>query len=74
MTPNDIRFEIKLKAIKPINGYKEGDIVLLINSIFNRTNGIAFFPIDKEFEIIYQRQLVYSKKDMDIFEGDKVLV
>ena len=68
----EAKFEIKLKAKESINGYKIGETVIIVNPIFDRNIGIAFFPIDKNFEIIYQRQCtgIKYKTNRDIFEGD----
>ena len=52
----EIKFEIKLKAREPINGYKIGETVIIVNPIFDRNIGIAFFPIGKNYDIVYQRQ------------------
>lgn len=68
------KYKITLKAIKDINGHKAGSIVIIINEIFNRNNGVAFFSIDKEFEIISQ-QLFTGLKDIngvDVFEKDAI--
>lgn len=67
----EVKFEIKLKAKEPINGYKTGETVIIVNPIFDRNIGIAFFPIDKNFDIVYQRQFIGLKaSDKDIFDGD----
>lgn len=71
---NDVKFKIKLRAIEDGNGYKKGDIVTIINTIFDKSNGIAFYPIDKCFEVISTSQFVTKIKNMNIYEGDKVLV
>ena len=64
-------FEIKLRAKEPINGYKKGETVIIVNPIFDRKMGVAFFPIDSNFEIVYYRQFVGLKaSDKDIFDGD----
>lgn len=68
------KYKITLKAKKYINGHKAGDIVVIINEIFNRDNGVVFFSIDKEFEII-SKQLFTGIKDIkgfDIFDKDGI--
>jgi hypothetical protein len=70
----EIKFEIKLKAKEPINGCKAGETVTFINSIFDRNTGVAFFPIDKNFEIVYRRQFI-GKTDsvgVEVYDGDIV--
>lgn len=70
----EVKFEIKLKAKEPINGYKTGETVIIVNPIFDRNIGIAFFPIDKNFDIVYQRQFigVVDENKKDVYLGDKV--
>ena len=72
----EVKFEIKLKAKEPINGYKTDETVIIVNPIFDRNIGIAFFPIDKNFDIVYQRQFIGQKdaNKKDIFNGDIVKV
>lgn len=46
----------------------------LYNDIFNRENGVAFWQIDKNWEIVEVKQFVGKFKGMDYYDGDKVLV
>ena len=70
----EIKFEIKLKAKEPINGYKAGETVIIVNPIFDPGIGIAFWPIDKNFEIVYKRQFTGLKDrggfGKDVYDGD----
>lgn len=71
-----IKFEIKLIAKEAINGYKSDETVIIVNPIFDKSMGLAFFPIQKNFDILYQRQFVgqQDKNKKDIFNGDIVKV
>ncbi len=71
---NDIKVEIKLRAKELVNGYSKDETVVLVNTIFDPNNGIAFFPLDKRFEIVYCRQFIYTVQGKDLYEGDKVIV
>ena len=73
------KYEIKLIAREPVNGYNTGDYVTIKNEIFNRENGVAFIPIDRRFDIVYTRQYTGFKDlngegkeiyEEDSFEGD----
>jgi uncharacterized phage protein (TIGR01671 family) len=68
------KFRITLKASSDINGHKKGDTVIIINEIFDRKNGIAFYPIDKEFEIISKDEFtgLFDKNGKEIFEKDAI--
>lgn len=47
-----LKLYLKLRANKDINGYKEGHIIELVNDVFDRQNGIAYFNLDQAWEII----------------------
>jgi|GEM_PF-5183240 len=50
------------------------EICELYNDIFNRNNGVAFWQIDKNWEIISIKQFIGKFKNVDLYDGDKVLV
>jgi len=67
----EVKFEIKLIAKEAINGYKVGETVIFINPIFDKNIGLAFFPIDINFDIFYKRQYIgLQASDEDVFDGD----
>lgn len=51
-----------------------GEICELYNDIFNSDNGVAFWQIDKNWELVSAKQFVGKYKKVDYYEGDKVLV
>lgn len=53
---------------------KSGKIEDLYNNVFDPQNGVAFFEIDKNWKLIFARPFVCSKRGMDLYEGDRVLV
>lgn len=53
---------------------EEQEILELHNEIFNKQNGVAFFEIDKNWELLSFKQFVCTVKGIDIYEGDRVLV
>ncbi|HSE99927.1 MAG TPA: hypothetical protein VLA48_03440 [Nitrososphaeraceae archaeon] len=44
------------------------------NEVFNKQNGVAFFEIDNNWELLSFKPFVCTIKGMDIYEGDRVLV
>lgn len=68
------KFRITLKAKEPINGYKKNETVIIVNPIFDRNIGIAFYPIDKNFNIVSKEIFtgLQDKNKKDIFEKDGI--
>ena len=49
-----LKVKLQLKAEEDIerSGWKKDDTLELINEIFNKDTGIAYFPLDKGWKII----------------------
>lgn len=68
-------YEIKLKALKDRpsrSAYNKGETCIFRNNIFDRNNGIAFFEIGLDWEIIYTRRFtgVFDMEAKEIFDKD----
>jgi hypothetical protein len=74
MDQREIKFRVHLKALEdiPESGYLKGETCLINNLVFNRDNGLAFWPIDRRWEILYYIQFsgLCDMDGMDIYEGD----
>ena len=48
-----IKIRLKLRATEdiPHTAWKKGEVCEFINSIFDKQNGIAYFPLDKLWDI-----------------------
>jgi hypothetical protein len=49
-----LKIYLKLRAKKDIGntGWKEGEILEMVNNVFDESCGIAYFPLDKDWEIL----------------------
>lgn len=64
---------MKVKII--LENKVSGEVLTLYNEVFNTNNGIAFFEIDKnQWKLLDFKPLVFTKNEVDYYEGDKVLV
>lgn len=67
-----IKIYLKLRAKKDIakTSWKEGDIYEMVNDVFDEQSGIAYYPIDKEWEILKMELRDYKT----IQENNKIKV
>lgn len=72
----DLFFKLHLEATVDIGKYKKGDMLTLYSSIFNRDNGLVYWHLHPDWEIISKHQYigVDDKYGEKIYEGDRVLV
>ena len=48
-----LKVYIKMRALKDSkSGWKKGDVMEMINDVFDKKNGIAFWNLDQDWEII----------------------
>lgn len=71
----EIKFRIRLKCIKESEMWKIGEEMILINEVFDKQNGVAFWSIDRdiwEITSIEQFTGLTDKNRAKICEGDIV--
>lgn len=56
-----IKLILKAKCNIPKTGLKQGDYCEIINDVFDPANGIAYYSIYKEWEIIKMEVLEYKQ-------------
>lgn len=62
MENKELKIYLKLKATCDFDdSWKKGDECEITNYVFSKDNGIAFWPIDKGWEIIEMRILEYKE-------------
>ena len=70
-----MKFKITMRCLSDGNGYTKYALIVLYNDIFDTEFGLIYNHTDfKKFEIIDVKQFVTTIKNMDIYDGDKVLV
>jgi hypothetical protein len=48
-----LKVYLKLMALKDLeSGWKEGEVFEMINDVFDKKNGVAYWSLDKDWEII----------------------
>jgi len=66
---------MKAKIILKHKDSEKDEVLVLYNEIFNKNNGVAFFEIERDkWELIDYKLFVFTRKNVDYYEGDKVLV
>ena len=55
-----LRVIIKLRALSDIKGFKKGDELSITNDIFDKKFGVAFTPLNPEWEVISVELLEYK--------------
>lgn len=61
-----LKVHLKLRASRDIEktGWKKGDVLEMINNIFDTQCGIAYFPLDKGWEILKMEVVKHEKIDI----------
>lgn len=57
-----IKIYLKLRAKKdiPKSGWKEGEVCEVENNVFDKNTGIAYFPLDQNWEILKMEIMEYK--------------
>lgn len=67
------RYRLRLKAVGKGTGYEVGEEITLCNDIFDTQNGVAFFPLNKDWEILSNDQYTGLKDkstSKEVYESD----
>jgi hypothetical protein len=57
-----LKLYLKLRALKdiPTTGWREGDYCEITTNVFDKKNGLGYYPLDKEWEVVKMEILGYE--------------